>query len=152
MVASTVAPTSAAAAPAPPVAPGLQLVVDSEADGPGDCSTDNPGTCTLRAAIEAAAAAAPAVVTIEVPAGTYALTQGPLVLTADGTYIFGAFSPFSVDPSLIDAGGARAFEVDADGVTLAGLAIINADAGNQNGGAVLVKRGVVDFLLSQSSL
>ncbi len=140
-------PTVAAEIPA---APDLALLVNTDVDGVGDCSEG--ATCSLRAAIDAANGSAPGVTTIEVPAGTYVLSQGPLVVTADDTYIFGAFSPASVNPSLIDADGGRGFEINADGVTLAGLAITNGDAGNQDGGAVLVKRGAVDFLLSQSTV
>ena len=132
------------------VPPAADLVVNTAVDDAGDCSAGNNDTCTLRAAIDAANAAPGT--TIEVPAGTYTLTQGPLAITGANTYVFGAFSPIFVNPSLIDAGGDRAFEIAADGVTLAGVAITNAGSGNQNGGAVLVKRGVDDFLLSQSSI
>ena len=79
-------------------------------DGAGDCAPENADTCTLRAAVDAANATGGGVTTVEVPAGTYVLTDGPLVVSADDTFIFGAASPVTVAPTHIDGGGDRAFD------------------------------------------
>jgi large repetitive protein len=134
-----------APAPRPVIAPrpaGLSFEITTTADGhdarPGDgrCA-DRAGRCTLRAAVEEAAAWPPATaVSIGVPAGTYGLSLGsldfdggPLTLTGAGAWV-----------TVIKATGTfRVLEVGRTATAaLSGVTITGGEAGAASyGGGVL---------------
>lgn len=123
-------PTAAAAQTTGPAT----YVVDSTTTGGGDC--DNAGSCTLRAAVDAANANPGS--TVQIPAGTYVI-DGQLALSAPMT-IEGAAGQ-GADATVIDAaGGSRVFDVQATGVTITGVTITGGDV-NQTGGGIRIGNG-----------
>src|SRR5512143_718466 len=70
---------------------GVTFVVNDTADvhdgnpGNGVCQTASPGICTLRAAMDEANATSGA--TIQLPAGTFTLTLGPLPVQTPTTIV-----------------------------------------------------------------
>ena len=88
----------------------------------GGCAAA-PDDCSIRDAVAAANASADASNTINVPAGTYPITAGQLVVfptTADATIIAGA----GARDTILDAGGAsRVFAVEEGDTTISGMTI-----------------------------
>jgi uncharacterized repeat protein (TIGR01451 family)/CSLREA domain-containing protein len=159
-VAAIVATLSLTAAPA---ALGASFTVNSSADAPlgGSVSCAGTGTCTLRAAVQAADAAG-GQSTIALPAGTYAFG----IAAPSGSAGSNADDPASGDldidndtsltltgsgarTTLINAGGIdRAFAVHAgaslaiSGVTIASGSPAAQSSGNQQGGAIYTDGGL----------
>lgn len=131
VVAAMVAvPTAAAAQTTGPAT----YVVDSTATGGGDCAT--AGSCTLRAAVDAANANAGSAV--EIPAGTYVI-DGQLAISAPMT-IQGAAGQ-GAEATVIDAaGGSRVFDIQSIGVTISGVTVTGGDV-NQTGGGIRIGAG-----------
>jgi glucose/arabinose dehydrogenase len=103
-----------------------------------DCDSTPSHVCTLRAAIDAARNS-PGPATIDVPAGTYTLTLGELVVgggTNLDTTIFGlAGDP--ADVSIVQSGSDRVLETAADPalhVTLDGLTLRGGQSADDGGG------------------
>jgi CSLREA domain-containing protein len=133
---------------------GVTFVVNSTADshnarpGDGKCA-DSAGKCTLRAAVEAADAepAGTLLVTIKVPAGTYALTLGSLSLTANTISITGtgtgALAGAGSGSTVIQAKGSfRVVNVGSAAVaTLSMLTITGGNAGNSGYGGGIYNTG-----------
>ena len=128
VVAAMVAvPTTAAAQTTGPAT----YVVDSTATGGGDCAT--AGSCTLRAAVDAANANAGS--TVQIPAGTYVI-DGQLAISAPTT-IEGAAGQ-GAEATVIDAaGGSRVFDVQSTGVWISGVTVTGGDV-NQTGGGIRI--------------
>lgn len=128
---------------------GANLNVDSTADSPdskpgdGQC-VSKAGGCTLRAAIEEANATTLAD-TINLPAGTYALTVpsggGPDYAQSGTLFLNGEVQILGGDAAstIIDGGGkVRVFETQQDStISLMGMTIQNGLADGANGGGVL---------------
>jgi CSLREA domain-containing protein len=119
------------------------IVVDSTADTPGDCSV--AGQCTLRAAVDAANAAAGADV-ITVPAGTYVLTNGALhptgALEIDGAGPGSTIIDGNANDRVINA-------VDGTGLTVSGVRITN---GKSTGGSGIFSGPTNTLSISDSTL
>lgn len=132
---------SAAVAPGQPGA-RLSFEVTTAADaydahpGDGRCA-DRRGRCTLRAAVEEAAAQPPhTAVSITLPAGTYPLTLGSLDFDGGPVSVSGAGARLAVIEA---AGPFRVLEVgSAATATLSGVTITGgrAGAGSYGGGAL----------------
>jgi CSLREA domain-containing protein len=128
---------------APAMASSLSLTVTSTTDtpdaNPGDgiCG-DATGQCTLRAAIqEADAQPAGTVTNVTVPAGTYALSLGPLPVTGNVIVVTGAGSSATVVKNAKKVRG-ELFSVAAKAsVTLADLELTGGTATKTAGGALV---------------
>jgi gliding motility-associated-like protein/CSLREA domain-containing protein len=129
-----------------PLAVSAQYVVDTPADmpdaNPGDgiCSTTS-GDCSLRAAVEEATASG-AAATISVPADSYAITEGHLVISTE-VEITGA----SARTTFLDAtGNSRHFRVTATGsLTIQDVELLNGFRSGNHGGAIK-NDGILDML------
>ena len=104
--------------------------------GDGVCATA-AGGCSLRAAVEESSSAPGS--TVQIPAGTYVLTEGELDITADETTIQGAAAPPGAAASTIQADGSgRVIDIAADDVVIAGVVVAGGDAGPGDGGGIRV--------------
>ncbi|HSP28366.1 MAG TPA: choice-of-anchor Q domain-containing protein, partial [Ilumatobacteraceae bacterium] len=98
--------------------------------------------------------------TVTIAPGIYQLTT-PLVVRGRDTRIEGAAKPVAFDASTrtVDPGGAtvirgteQGFIIDANGVTITGIAITGANGGRKSGGAIAVNRNRTGFVLSDSTI
>ncbi len=152
VLATTAVLSSASSNPASAVTVPTPVLVTGFGDGTGSCTVaPTTVTCpTLRVAV----ARANSVIgtTITVPAGTYSLTKGPIAVNGAGTKIVGAASPVGANPTLVNAGGKRGFDVNAKNVSFSGIAITNGNGGLTGGGAIAVNLTATGFVLSDSTI
>src|SRR5579872_784754 len=90
--------TGASATTLPKLAFTVNSTVDAPAANPGSAvCADSAGQCTLRAAIQVSDAQPAGTVTnVTVPAGTYILSLGPLLVTANILIVTGAGSSHTI--------------------------------------------------------
>ena len=131
-VAAAVAPVVGTTTVADATTTGFSVyVVNSTSDatdsaGSGLCATQPPTTakpCTLRAAIVEGNAQTG--VTVNVPAGVYALTAGGLTISKPMTIVGAANQPGPTATTIDGGGKDRVFKTAATGVTIDGVVIRN---------------------------
>jgi hypothetical protein len=149
---------TAAWLPSAALASSLTFTVDTSADahaahpGEGICA-DAAGQCTLRAALEVAAASpSGTTVSITVPAGTYGLTLGSLTLGSGAVPVRVTVDGAGAASTVVAATGRfRVMAVTAHGIgLLENLEITGGKAGPNSYGGGILSRGVLT--LSHDSL
>jgi CSLREA domain-containing protein/uncharacterized repeat protein (TIGR01451 family) len=124
--------TALACVAVPAVSSAATLTVNTTADGPGECAVAG-ATCTLRGALAVATEGTETANTVVVPAGTYTLSEGELLIGGfeGGTVnVIGA----GARKTIVDAGGtSRVLQTEADTTTIEGVTFTGG-AATETGG------------------